>query len=66
MWWLSCQKAISANDVTTVSVKGNNYRIYFWYMSKVKAINLLNNANLKKVYLCKKHTNYQEQLEYVS
>ena len=56
MCWLSCQKAISANAVTTVSVKVNNYRIYFWYMSKVKAINLLNNANLKEsVSLQKTH-----------
>ena len=28
------QKAITFNDVVIVSIKGNNYRIHFWYMSK--------------------------------
>ena len=33
------QKAISSNDVAIVSVKGNDYGIHFWYMSKDEAIN---------------------------
>ena len=28
------QKAINFNDVVIVSIKGNDYRIHFWYMSK--------------------------------
>ena len=40
------QKAISFNDVAIVYVKGSAYRIYFWYMSKDDAINIMNNSNL--------------------
>ena len=48
------QKAMSFNEVAIVFVKGNHYRIHFWYMSKDKAINLLTNADLsKKVGHCK-------------
>ena len=38
------QKAISFNDVAVVSIKGSDYRIHFWYMTKNDAINLLNNS----------------------
>ena len=41
------QKAMNFNDVATVSVKGNDYRIHFWYMSKNYAIVLMTNSNLK-------------------
>ena len=37
------QKAMNFNDVAIVSIKGSDYRIHFWYMSKSDAINLLNN-----------------------
>ena len=37
------QKAMSFNDVAIVSIKGSDYRIHFWYISKSGAINLLNN-----------------------
>ena len=40
------QKAINFNDVVIVYVKGNAYRIYFWYMSKDDAISIMNNSNL--------------------
>ena len=40
------QKARNFNDVAIVSVKGNDYRIHFWYMSKDDAINLMTNSNL--------------------
>ena len=33
------QKAVRFNDSATVSIKRNNYRIHFWYMSKDEAIN---------------------------
>ena len=29
-----------------VSIKVNDYRIHFWYMSKDNAINIMNNSNL--------------------
>ena len=41
------QKAMSFNDVAIVSIKGNDYRIQFWYMSKNDAIVLTTNSNLK-------------------
>ena len=41
------QKPISFHDVAIVSIKGNDYRIYFWYMSKNDAIVFMTNSNLK-------------------
>ena len=38
------QKAISFNDVAIVSIKGSDYRIPFWYMSKDDAINIMKNS----------------------
>ena len=59
MWYLSLlspyfcngchdlmQKAMNFNDVAIVSVKGNDYRIHFWYMSKNDAISIMHNSNL--------------------
>ena len=40
------QKAMSFNDVAVVSIKGSDYRIRFWYMSKNDAIFLMTNSNL--------------------
>ena len=40
------QKAMSFNNVAINYVKGNNYRIHFWYMSKDDAINIMNGSNL--------------------
>ena len=40
------QNAINFNDVAIVSIKGRDYRIHFWYMSKDDAINIMNNSNL--------------------
>ena len=40
------QKAINFNDVAIVSVKGSDYRIDFWYISKDVAINIMNNSDL--------------------
>ena len=37
---------MSFNDVVIVSIKGSDYRIHFWYISKNDAINLLNNSAL--------------------
>ena len=40
------QKAMSLKNVAIVSIKGNDYRIHFWYMSKNDAIVLMTNSNL--------------------
>ena len=39
------QKAMSFNDVAIVSIKGDDYRIHFWYMNKDDAINIMHNFN---------------------
>ena len=50
--YLSCgchdlrQKAISFKHAAIVSIKGNDYRIHFWYISKNDAIALMTNSNL--------------------
>ena len=42
------QKAMSFNNVAIVSIKGNDYRIHFWYMSKDEAISIMHNSNLNE------------------
>ena len=42
------QIATIFTDVAIVSIKGSDYRIYFWYMSKDDVINIMNNSNLNK------------------
>ena len=37
---------MSFNDVAIVSIKENDYRTYFWYMSKYDAISIMNNSSL--------------------
>ena len=39
-------------NVAIICVKGNAYKIHFWYMSKDYAISMVNNSNLidKKVF----------------
>ena len=32
-----------------VSIKGNDYRIHLWYISKEDAMNIMKNSNLRKV-----------------
>ena len=39
------QKTVNFNNVAILSIKGNNYRIHFWYISKNDAINLMNNSS---------------------
>ena len=41
------QKVMNFNEFATVSIKGNDYRIHFWYMSKNDVIVLMTNSNLK-------------------
>ena len=42
------QKAMNFNDVAIVSIKENEYRIHFWYMSKDDAVKLMKNSNLNE------------------
>ena len=42
------QKAMNFYDVAIVPIKGNDYRIDFWYMSKDDAISIMNNSSLNK------------------
>ena len=42
------QKIMNFNDVTIVSIKGNDYRIHFWYMSKDEAVSMMNNSSLNE------------------
>ena len=42
------QKSINLNDVAIVSVKGSDYRIHFWYMSKDDAINIMKSSKLNE------------------
>ena len=34
------------NDAAIVSIKRNDYRTHFWYMSKDDAISIMNNSSL--------------------
>ena len=40
------RKAMSFKNVAILSIKGNDFRIHFWYMSKNDAIALMTNSNL--------------------
>ena len=40
------QKSIDSKNIDIVYVKGNAYRIHFWYMSKREAKKLMTNSNL--------------------
>ena len=42
------QKAMNFNDVSIFSIKGNNYRIHCWYVSKDYAIDIMNNSSLNE------------------
>ena len=42
------QKAMKFNDLAIVSIKGNDYRIHFWYMSKDDATNIMASSILNE------------------
>ena len=42
------QKAMNFNDVTIVSIKGNDYKIHFCYMTKDDPISIMNNCSLNE------------------
>ena len=42
------RKTMNFNDVAIVSIKDNDYRMHFWYMSKDYPISIMNNSNLNE------------------
>ena len=42
------EKAINFNNVTVVSVKGNYYKIHFWFIIKNDLINIMTNSDLNE------------------
>ena len=44
-------KAMNFNDAAIVSIKGSDYRIHFWNMSKDDAINIMKNSNHMKKWI---------------
>ena len=42
------QRAMNFNDVAIVFIKGNDYIIHSWYISKDDAINIMKNSNLNE------------------
>ena len=42
------QKAMNFNDVAIVSIREDDYRIHFWYMSKADGIGIMNNSDLNE------------------
>ena len=40
------QKAMRFNNIAVVYIKGNSYRIHFWYKRKDDVINIMNGSNL--------------------
>ena len=42
------QKAINFIDIASFSIKGSEYRIHFWYMSKNNAINIMKSSSLNE------------------
>ena len=42
------QKTMNFNDVAIASVKRNDCRIHFWYMSKDEAISIMHNSSLNE------------------
>ena len=42
------QKAVNFKDVAIVSIKGNDYRIHFWHMSKDEPISIMHNSGLNE------------------
>ena len=42
------QTAMNFNDVAIALIEGNDYRIYFWYMTKDEEFGIMHNANLNE------------------
>ena len=42
------QKSTNLNDFATVTVKGSDYKVNFWFMAKSEAVDRMKNAYLSK------------------
>ena len=42
------QKPMNLDNAAIVSIKGSDYRIHFWYMSKDDEISIMNNFSLNE------------------
>ena len=42
------ERAVNFNGAAIVAVKGSDYRIHFWYISRYHAINIMKNYDLNK------------------
>ena len=42
------QKAMNFDNVASVSIKGNDYRIHFWYFRKEDEIRIINNFSVNE------------------
>ena len=59
------QKALYFNDLAIVSVKGNDCRILFWYLSKGETMNWLRNPDLiEKRWNITKHKNLLPHIKF--
>ena len=54
------QKSMNFN-VSIVSVKGSDYRIHLWYMSKDDIINIIKSSDLKKQIAIKFFQNIKDK-----
>ena len=45
-YYNTMQKSTDFKNIAIAYFKGSAYRIHFWYISKLKAISLMNNSNL--------------------
>ena len=41
-------KVMNSNDVAIISIKGCDYRIHFWYMSKNDTLDIMENSHLNE------------------
>ena len=42
------QKAMGVKNVAIIYIKGNDYRIHFWYMSKDEGTSIMHNSSLNE------------------
>ena len=59
------QKAITFNGVAIVSVKGDNNKIHFWYMSKDEATDIIKNSDLNNRWIIIEIWNIKVFLVYI-
>ena len=40
---------VVSNNITIVTVIGNDYKFFFWNLSKTEVVSRMNNANLNQI-----------------